>query len=89
MVRQGNSAPLRTYTTFEPRYRHTTVFLDRETETWFMYQSTDREEDGNHIVVRTAPAVPVARLTSHSPPGTFSGARVGSGAIWNMEGMMK
>jgi hypothetical protein len=52
------SEPVETYTAFEPGYRHTTVFLDRQTETWFMYQATDREEDGDHIVVRTAPAVP-------------------------------
>ena len=49
------SEPVETYTAFEPGYRPTTVFLDRETATWFMYQSTGREEDGNHIVVRTAP----------------------------------
>ena len=50
------SPPVKTYAMFPPRYRHTTVYLDQETDTWFMYQSTDRQEDGNHIVVRTAPA---------------------------------
>ena len=49
--------PVRTYSAFEGAYRHTTVLLDRETSTWFMYQSTDREEDGNHVVVRSAPMV--------------------------------
>ena len=37
-------------------YVHTTVYLDVETATWFMYQATDRAQDGNHIIVRTAPA---------------------------------
>ena len=54
------SEPVQTYTTFEPHHRHTVVLLDRETETWFMYQATDREEDGNQVVVRTAPAVPAS-----------------------------
>ena len=53
------SEPVQTYAAFEPHYRHTAVLLDRETETWFMYQASDREEDGDHVVVRTAPAVPV------------------------------
>jgi hypothetical protein len=36
-----------------PGYRHTAVLLDRDSDTWFMYQ---RETAGNHVVVRTAPA---------------------------------
>lgn len=35
-----------------PGYRHTTVLLDREVGTWFMYQ---RRAGDNRIVVRTAP----------------------------------
>jgi hypothetical protein len=58
----GNlSAPVRSYDTFP--YAHATVFLDEQTDTWFMYQATDRQEDGNEIVVRTAP------LTRHSSSG--------------------
>ena len=53
------SEPVEVYAEFEPAYRHTAVFLDRETATWFMYQSTDREEDGNHVITRTAAAVQV------------------------------
>jgi len=49
--------PERSYSAFDGAYRHTTVMLDRETSTWFMYQSTDSEDSGNHVVVRTAPMV--------------------------------
>jgi len=49
--------PERSYSAFDGTYRHTTVMLDRETSTWFMYQSTDSEDSGNHVVVRTAPMV--------------------------------
>ena len=49
------SDPIETYRMFPPRYRHTTVYLDRNEKKWFMYQATDRTRDGNHIVVRTAP----------------------------------
>ena len=76
------SAPVKTYTMFPPRYRHTTIFLDKETDTWFMYQATDREEDGNHIIVRTAPAVDVQSPTSveyeigpEEAAGSFTGSR--------------
>ena len=58
--------PVQTYTMFPPRYRHTVVTLDAESQTWFMYQSTDRAEDGNHIRVRTA-KVGASPLP---PPGT-------------------
>ena len=47
--------PVTTYTMFTPRYRHTAVHLDRDIGSWFMYQATDRPEDGNKIIVRTAP----------------------------------
>jgi len=48
------SRPVKTYSMFKPRYRHTTVYLDRRRGLWFMYQATDRPEDGNKIIVRTA-----------------------------------
>lgn len=44
------SEPVATYA-FDG-FRHAVVFLDRETETWFMYQ---REAEGDRVVVRTAP----------------------------------
>ena len=74
------SEPVEVYAEFEPGYRHTTVFLDRETATWFMYQSTDREEDGNHVITRTAAAVPVEVagelvIGAEEVAGTFVGAR--------------
>ena len=47
------SAPVRSYDTFP--YAHATVFLDKESDTWFLYQATDRQEDGNKIIVSTAP----------------------------------
>jgi hypothetical protein len=49
------SPPIKTYNMFPPRFRHTTVYLDRQREKWFMYQASDMPEDGNRIVVRTAP----------------------------------
>ena len=49
------SAPVRSYDTFP--YAHATVFLDKESDTWFLYQATDRQEDGDEIIVRTAPIV--------------------------------
>ncbi|WP_073166717.1 hypothetical protein [Tangfeifania diversioriginum] len=49
------TGPVRKYSVFRPNYRHTTVYLDRERKMWFMYQSTDQPENGNKIVVRTAP----------------------------------
>ena len=49
------SKPVRTYPMFPLRYRHTAIWLDRQRKTWFMYQATDRKEDGNQIIVRTAP----------------------------------
>jgi len=49
------SDPVETYRMFPPRYRHTTVYLDRDEKKWFMYQATDRARDGNQIVARTAP----------------------------------
>jgi MYXO-CTERM domain-containing protein len=76
------SQPVQTYTTFPPGYRHTTVILDREESLWFMYQSTDREADGNHIVVRTAPAVEEVatavqdyQIGPEETAGTFQGSR--------------
>ncbi len=74
------SEPLEQYTAFDPGYRHTAVYLDRETETWFMYQATDREEDGDQIVVRTAPAVPVEPseefvIGPQEVAGAFEGSR--------------
>ncbi len=47
------SAPVQSYDTFP--YAHATVFLDKEADTWFLYQATDRQEDGNEIIVSTAP----------------------------------
>ncbi len=49
------NGPVRTYPMFRPNYRHTTVFLDREQKMWFMYQSSDQPNNGNEIIVRTAP----------------------------------
>ncbi len=48
-------SPVKTFSL--PPYRHTTIMLDRDSATWFMYQATDRAEDGDHIRVMTAPAV--------------------------------
>ena len=47
--------PVREYPMFRPNYRHTTVYLDRERKMWFMYQSSDQPDNGNKIIVRTAP----------------------------------
>ena len=56
------SDPVEKYHMFGPRYRHTVVYLDRQKKKWFMYQATDRAKDGNQIVVRTAPMIPVNEL---------------------------
>ena len=49
------SGPVREYPMFQPNYRHTTVFLDRDRKMWYMYQSSDQPSNGNKIIVRTAP----------------------------------
>ncbi len=56
------SDPVETYHMFPPRYRHTVVYLDRQKKKWFMYQATDQAKNGNQIVVRTAPMIPVNEL---------------------------
>ena len=56
------SGPVETYRMFPPRYRHTVVYLDRQKNKWFMYQATDQAKDGNQIVVRTAPMIPVSEV---------------------------
>jgi len=47
--------PVEIYPMFRPNYRHTTVYLDRDREMWFMYQNSDQQSNGNKIIVRTAP----------------------------------
>ena len=47
------SAPIEMYTV-APYHIFSTIYLDRETSTWFMYQ-TDQTGGGNQIIVRTAP----------------------------------
>lgn len=49
------SGPVREYSMFQPNYRHTTVYLDRERKMWYMYQSSDQPSNGNKIIVRTTP----------------------------------
>ncbi len=49
------NGPVRTYPMFQPNYRHTTIYLDRERKIWYMYQSSDQPLNGNKIIVRTAP----------------------------------
>lgn len=49
------NGPVREYPMFQPNYRHTTVYLDREHKIWYMYQSSDHPSNGNKIIVRTAP----------------------------------
>jgi hypothetical protein len=58
------SAPIEIYD-FGSNWRHATVFLDRETNTWFMYH---REKEGNTIWVRSAQAV----STEDTTPPTIS-----------------
>jgi parallel beta-helix repeat protein len=45
------SSPVETYD-FGTNFRHATIFLDKETNTWFMYHRT---KAGNEVRVRTAP----------------------------------